>query len=332
MKSIRENIEKFEKFIEDTLKGTGYGIIATPELRDSGVDWIVSKNEKTVLVEAKYLQNPISGSIFISLQKGASTLSLATRLHHTSNVDRLLLVTNFNVSQKLKDEYKNKYSIEIWDLEQLSEIVRSDKSLNQRYASYLTDLRNISSETRAMVRASPRFIELKQRLERIPPGLDSFQDYEDVCVDILNYVFSPPFVLPPDIQNMSNDGLHRRDAIYRLETGDNIWDRIQYLFRTKFVLTEFKNLSENLGQNEVEDICRYLYPDAMRSVDLLCGRKGPNNSALELRMGKWRGQKKLVLFLSDEDMKKLLELKTTNNNPGEFIDYLIDSFLMGLNE
>ena len=326
-----ENIRQFEEFVETILKSLDYSIIASPSVRGSGVDWIGSKDMQTVLVEAKYLQNPVSGAIYSSLRNGASTLSLATRLHHASKADVLLLVTSFSVSQTLIDEYKERYSIEIWDLKRLSEIATKDKALDKMYSVYLSNLKNIATQTRALVRESPIYVDLKQCLEQIPPGRDNFRDYEDVCIDILSYVFLPPFVLPPEIQDISDDKLHRRDAIYRLDTGDEIWDRIQSQFRTRFVLAEFKNLTGETGQKEVVDICRYLYPDAMRSLGFLCGRNEPDKSAIKLRTSEWRGSRKLVLFLSDTEMKDLLELKASGNNPAEHIDHKIDLFLMGLN-
>jgi hypothetical protein len=94
------------------------------------------------------------------------------------------------------------------------------------------------------------------------------------------------------------------------------------------VVAEFKNYSDEPGQAEVESIQQYLLPKAMRSLGLLCARKGPKDSALKARRRAWAEFDKLIVFLSDLELEEMLIMKSAGEDPAQLIDGKIDEFLL----
>lgn len=170
---------------------------------------------------------------------------------------------------------------------------------------------------------------LLENLLQIPPGRENWRQYEDICIEILNYVFIPP-LLAPKIQSKSEDGLDRVDAIYPISSGDPIWGRIQIQFKTRYVVAEFKNYINPPDQKAVESLSQYLYIPGLRSFGILCSRKKASDSALKARRRAWLDANKLIVLLCDQDMQEMLNLKANDQNPAQVIDSQIDDFFMHL--
>ena len=95
-------------------------------------------------------------------------------------------------------------------------------------------------------------------------------------------------------------------------------------------MSEFKNYSESISQREVEAIQQYLFGKAMRNFGLLCSRSEPSDSALVARRRAWMEFDKLIVFLSDEDLKDLIRARSLGENTAEVIDTQLDDFFLTL--
>lgn len=171
--------------------------------------------------------------------------------------------------------------------------------------------------------------ELIEKLNQIQPGRNSWREYEDVCIEILNYLFIPPFN-SPKIQSTSENGLERRDAIYSFSSGDPFWSIVRIQFNTWLVVAEFKNLVKAPNKKAVESIKEYLYPESLRSFGILCTREEASNSALEARRKAWKESQKMIVFLCDDDLIKMLLIKANNGEPSKVIETQINDFLATL--
>jgi hypothetical protein len=85
-------------------------------------------------------------------------------------------------------------------------------------------------------------LDLVDRLNSCPPGRDDWSDFEDICVEVLKYLFVPP-LQPPILQPRSYSGIDRRDAVFanREDTGSSTWAKIRRELNARIVLFEFKN-------------------------------------------------------------------------------------------
>ena len=161
------------------------------------------------------------------------------------------------------------------------------------------------------------------------PGRDHWKQYENVCTEILTYVFSPALATP-DIQSRSDDGLDIIDAIFAIRTHQAPWSLVRSEYRTRFVVAEFKNYSDPIGQNQVESLAQYLWRPSQRFFGLLVSRQDPSASAIAQRRRKWLEEEKCIVFLSDADLNEMLQLRQIDAEPFDVIDARLEEFLRTL--
>lgn len=166
---------------------------------------------------------------------------------------------------------------------------------------------------------------LERQLSDLPCGDEQWREYEQLGVELLNHLFIPSLDVPR-IQTNSYDGLDRRDAIYKIGYGHAFWDALKSQCNTRFVVAEFKNGCAPPDQRDVESLQQYLYTKGLRTVGLLCVRNEPSVSALKAQHRAWNEFGKLILFVSDEDFRALLKLKTVNDDPASLLDVKMDAF------
>lgn len=241
-----------------------------------------------------------------------------------TDAKRLLIVFPNGLHADSLVETKVIEDLVIWDKAVLNNLLVKYPKIAQEFLYLLTAQKKASlgipkEETLKKENA------LIAKLNNIRPGRTEWRNYEDVCIEILTYAFTPP-LSPPTIQSRSEDGLDRRDAIYAIRPGNQIWDALRTECRTRFVVAEFKNIEDEPGQKEVESLQQYLFPKAMRSFGILCSRKKPSSSALQARRRAWVENEKLIVMLSDEGMIDLVNAKDSENDPVEIIDAQMEEF------
>lgn len=94
------------------------------------------------------------------------------------------------------------------------------------------------------------------------------------------------------------------------------------------------------NQENIEEICTLynqnkIYLDILkkkeRSVAIIVSRKGADENALAAARGCLRESGKLILCLSDEDLKELLRIKEKDEQPtAEFFEAMLDDLLIHL--
>jgi len=200
-----------------------------------------------------------------------------------------------------------------------SQLVESQETIDKLFEGLLTPQPSLDAKASALISA----------LESVPLGKEGWRQYEDVCIEILNYAFIPP-LRPPRIQSTTEDGLDRRDAIYSIGGGNDFWDNIRHEYRSRMVVAEFKNYSDPIGQTEVESLQQYLLPKAKRAFGLLCSRFPPSDNAFKARRRAWMIADNIILFLGDDDLKEAVRMAAEGIDPSEILDSQIDNFFVTL--
>ena len=174
-------------------------------------------------------------------------------------------------------------------------------------------------------------VDLQEKLRRIQPGTEDAQKYEKVCEEIMRYLFSENLEFF-DAQRESNDGLYRFDYCGKIKHGSSneFFDTIQKFFRTKYIIFEFKNYADEITQKEIYTTEKYLYEKALRKVAIIVSRKGSDNNARKATRGSLREYGKLIICLSDENINKLIDMKNNKEEPGDFLEAILDDMLMDL--
>lgn len=321
------SVEEFERLCRAILEAEGFLVIgASGASADVGIDFLA--------------QPPNSNESWIVLcKKMKSTTECARRLRelvgHASNARSVMNASHamLIVSSRIPSEHIRSIEeldhVTIWDFDRIATIIRRPSALREQFGSFVEEQQRLEQDAKSPLTNDSRGADLLRRLSEVRAGIESWRQYEDVSIEILNHVFIPPFRVPL-IQSISEDELDRRDAIYPLSMGNSTWDGIAAQFRTRFVVAEFKNHLEAPDQKDVEAAAQYLLPKGMRTLCLLCTRKPPSKSALKARRRAWMEADKLVLLLSDEDMRDLLIAKAGGEDPTVIIENKINEFLQDL--
>jgi hypothetical protein len=167
------------------------------------------------------------------------------------------------------------------------------------------------------------------RLGACPNGSKGWKVFEDICIEILTYLFVPPLTAPK-IQSRSYSGIDRRDAVFpnRNITPGNNWGHLYQELGARMILFEFKNYAqEEIGKDEVNQTRNYL-TKPMGRLAILCCNKSPDDAAYIKRNSVYSEEGKVILFLTKEQLKEMLFIKERGEDPSDLILDLVESFYL----
>jgi hypothetical protein len=176
---------------------------------------------------------------------------------------------------------------------------------------------------------SGRGAELAAALDRCPPGIEGWRAFEHAALDALRYLFVPP-LNEPYVQVRSLSGIERRDAIFpnRVMDPNQPWGLLRQDLSARLIPVEFKNYSrKGIGKQEVDQTRNYL-KQSMGRLAIICSKTAPVNSAYRRRNGIFAEEKKVILFISASQLRKLLDLKDRGADPGTHVVDSVEKFLI----
>jgi hypothetical protein len=143
-------------------------------------------------------------------------------------------------------------------------------------------------------------------------------------------------------QKRTTDGVNIYDLIYRVRPKHRFWTTLTRDFRARVVLFECKNYGKPIGAAQVFTTERYLSASALRPVCFVLTRKPAHPHAVQAASGAMRETGKLLVFLSDVDVEKMLDAKDAqlkeggstqemeDNDPTEVLDQAVYDFIAGI--
>ena len=167
----------------------------------------------------------------------------------------------------------------------------------------------------------PASVDLIQRLNECPIGRTGWRQYEDICIEILKFLFIPP-LQEPQIQARSLSGIDIRDAIFPNRNLDHvsIWGQLRQELGARLVLFEFKNYdSENISSDEVDQIRNYL-TKPIGKLGIMISCKEPNENAKIRRNQIYCSEEaKVILLLTSDHLREMVHMKERGDDPAKLI-------------
>lgn len=319
--------EDFELLVGVLLHREGFQILTTPSnVSDVGYDFEVSLADSApIYVEVKnYRRSQIPSSV---LYRFIDDIKRLRDIHPTGSG---LLVTSSTLTAKSLETLKQFPLIQVWDGEYIGSLLVKhpdvlppiQQSVTSR-SKFLEQMRILQNSQRS------RGSELIERLINTIKGKDAWREFEGIGVEALSYIFNSVLGVP-EIQSRSDDGLDIIDAVFPIRSYQPPWSIIRAEYRTRFVVAEFKNYTDSIGQRQVESITQYLWKPAQRYFGLLVSRTSPSGSALAARRRAWLEHEKMIVFLSDEELCEMIQLREGGNDPFDVIDAQLENFLRQL--
>jgi hypothetical protein len=316
---------QFEALCERLLRAEGFAVTPPePRGRDIGVDFFASEGDgPRRVVEVKHFARARTATTY--LRTAASQLCATKQL---TGADGALLIVSMTLPESLKWDLAEQQGVQVLDERNLNEMLDRHPRIREEYEA-LAEIVTPRQSPRPVSRLDQRAEELIARLDSLSPGRDQWRDFEDLCIEILNYALFPQLGAP-SIQSRSEDGLDIRDAVYPIASADGFWSEIISACGTRFMVAEFKNHSESIRQGEVESLQQYLFKKARRMFGIVCSRMRPSQSALAARRRAWIESDKLIVLCSDEELKDLVRARSYGETPTAVLDAQLQEFFLRL--
>lgn len=167
------------------------------------------------------------------------------------------------------------------------------------------------------------------KLDLCPPGAPGWKEFEDICLEILTFLFVPP-LNKPKIQPRTYSGIDRRDAVFpnRNAGSNNIWGFLLNELNARLILIEFKNYDlTGIGKEEVNQTRNYLTEPMGKLAILLCNKK-PERDAYLKRNTIYGSEGKVILFVTIEHLKEMLLIKERGDDPADLIIDMVEEFYL----
>ena len=320
----------FENLVYDLLIEEKLQVTRQFSSKDQGFDFLayfhnilpgnIVSQEKW-LVEAKFYKNS---------KLSVSSIAKFYGIAKLSDARAILLVTNSDLTNAAKDFIADRIkdlNVLVWDATILLDLLAKHDNIRSKY--FTTHLINKDVNVKIFDTELTKINKLSSELKDCPEGKEGWKDYENICINILNYLFVPP-LKKPKIQSRTESGLDIRDALYPNRCDHPDWQFVRSDYDAKYVLVEFKNYSTNKEGSEIDkevvnQVRNYLKQTIGR-IALVCSKKKPNRSGIEAQKQAYIEDKKLILFINNEQLIEMLMRKYRNEEPSDIILDLIDEF------
>jgi hypothetical protein len=146
---------------------------------------------------------------------------------------------------------------------------------------------------------------LIEKLKKCKPGRANWKNYEDTCIQIVRFLFVPPFKNVYE-QSRTESGDTKRDAVLPNNQYDGFWQCLRQEFECKHVICEFKNYLTQASKDQLNQLRLYLSRPTIGRFVLLFIRKPPSRQLLEARRRAYEEHKILILILDDKVVEEML--------------------------
>lgn len=328
---------QFEALIQRVLEVNGFSVMKFDDPRGiGGFDFVGELAGENWAIEVKFYRTARAQVTLIE--------SAAARLIHraiTAQTWKGMLVVSSSVPSSLRINLEQKYDVTIVDRPDLLAWAAAEPSLVDEITALLELEPSESVEGRAPdLRAATRITgrappldthgtELCGKLKALPRGKTAWRDYEELCTEILKYLF-PNDLLGWHTQKRTDDGLNRFDFVCRIRPTTEFWSFLIDHLDSRYVLFEFKNYLGQVKQGQILTTEKYLLEKGLRRAAIILTRAGAEKEAVRMTQGAMRENGKLMLIVDDKKVCEMLHMKERGEDPTDCLFELADDFLLSL--
>lgn len=235
-----------------------------------------------------------------------------------SPTSKLILAFPGRLSAQASQTLKN-VNIEIWDLSYLS-----NKFVAEIPKVRHPILQSLLSGVRLSLTKSPEE-KLIDKLDLCKPGKSEWVSYQNLVGSILEQLFCPPL---SNIHKEHTDAyaINRRDFIIPNYVEGGFWAFLRSQYSADYIVVDAKNYAGKVKKEQVLQIANYIKSHGTGLFGLIVCRNGGDRScALTLREV-WSIERKLIIVLTDYDLKEMLTTQSYGGKPETIIRQRIEDF------
>ena len=323
----RLGYQEFELVVTALLTRLGYQVVAYAGPGQRGPDFeLVAPSGEKVIVEVRHFRAPIPSAVIGRVAEDVERYRLQ------SPGTRGLIIVSGTLSAEAARRVAEHPELEVWAGDEVIRRLNDHPDILAAATNSVAAAQALSALTLLTASPSsskPASTQYAERLGKIAAGRAAWRDFETWCTDILSEIFRPDLG-PPDRQTRTDDGLDIMDAIFPIRAAVPPWSQVRAEFTTRFVVAEFKNYTDPIGQKQVESIAQYLWAQAKRQFGILVSRNAPGDSALAQRRRVWLDQSKMIVFLTDRELVQMLAMREGGDDVFAVIDAQLEAFLRTL--
>ena len=337
MQNTSSPARQFEFLIQRLLQVNGFDVTRFDDPRGiGGFDFSGKYAEENWAIEVKYYRTARAQASLIE--------SAAARLVYravTAQAWRGMLIVSSVVPSSLRIALEQKYDLTIVDRPDLLAWAAAEPSLVDEITALLEleptetsqgHAPNLKASVRITGSAPPvdtRGTDLCRRLKELPRGKTTWKKYEELCAEILRYLF-PNDLLGWHTQKRTDDGLNRFDFVCRIRPTTEFWNFLIDHLDSRYVLFEFKNYNSQIKQGQILTTEKYLLEKGLRRAAIILTRIGAEKEAVRMTQGAMRENGKLMLVVNDDKVCEMLHMKERGEDPTDCLFELADDFLLSL--
>ena len=345
MPDTRKVASQFEELVVRVLRAHKYAPKIMHNPGDYGIDLHGTRKGRKWVAALRYYR---SSAPQLSLIKNAGIVAANAALAFENTT--AIVIVSCRVPDAARKEIESSLGIVVFDRSFLLSIAAKtgDAELFDDLAAFLEVNSDDLVESLQYVVAGPDFDaafdanletqhegadstggHLAAELDALPPGRDTATAYERLCEKILQYLF------PQDLegwhrQQRTDDGLNQFDLICRIRPNREYWRFLSDHLNSRYILFEFKNYTEEIGQGQILTTEKYLLERGLRRVAIIMARRGASEGARKAAQGAMREHGKLILVIDDATVKDMLHLRESGGDASDTLFDIADRFLLTL--
>lgn len=304
-----------------------------PEALDSDVD---------IVVEDHALRFPSLSSRFKPVGRWAVELKTEerpsveaigrlARYVDVEKFEKAILATTSFVTWPAEQAAKQHDRVFLWDGNTLAEFILRARVLREGLLKpLLLGAEHRLRELPGSLRIPTEGDELVRRLRVLPRGPDHYEDYQNLCADVLRFLFAQSFRRFAVRTQIRTVGGHEiRDALIANRPLREFWQRARDEFGANHILFEFKNLSRPVTKEHVEQVRTYISNNVKRigRFGILVSRDAPSRSARTARLHAYdKAPECLILMVDDTLVVNMIQAKEQGEDPESVLEDLKEAF------
>lgn len=166
---------------------------------------------------------------------------------------------------------------------------------------------------------------LKARLTAVASGRSDATTYQRLCLEILNFLFSPELI-DGRIEVRTVDGTERRDIIFTNDSDETFWSYIRTEHSAFLLMFEVKN-KQTIDNKDLNQTATYL-GDRLGRLAFVLSRGAPAEAQQRKAFSIYNDSnpRKIIVFLSDADLALMLDMRCEGKNPMRHVQQLYREF------
>lgn len=333
--------QQVEVFVEKLFQNLNIEYKKEYEVKGKRIDFVLqSNNNLDILVEVKAVKNNCTNAII----SAANQLRYYRSIYPKEKLNKYSFIIILGSVAKEQKNYFKKENIIIIDISNVIYLMRNNQDLVEQLKDmlpfsiidispqkidldkYINNVEN-SPKEETSIKIEDEYI---KKIKSIEKGHGGSRKFEIIGEKVIKFLFGD-YIYDWKAQINCDNNLHRIDLLGKVKHQEGFWKILYEIYRSRYIIFEFKNYNDKITKNQIEDTNKYLNKNALRTVAILISRSGIDRNSKRICKGFLRNEGHLILTLNENDLITMLQNKKENPNkdiPSEYMEKLFDNFLL----